>query len=280
MMKPTRRLRSEGGSGIVELIFAMILASMILAGLVGMLIQQHRFYMVTDDASRVAGVLNRMETALGPEFFPLSPTAQDIVYADPDSVEMRVFRGVYAVCARKINVDVFLTVRPLTGSMPILPDSIMVYSKGTRASVTDDHWKVVKVKSVSTDVCPDGTPGWVAVVPGLNGLLSQIPDGAPIRAFKHGSYALAQQDGFWELRTSAWGGSKVIGGRLAPADSAATSVLQFHYYDADGNATAVLSQIARVEIAATALGQIPIRPTFDPIARRSTVSIGLRNSAP
>ena len=273
-----RAARSESGSGIVELIFAMILASIVLAGLVGMLIQQHRFYMIADDASRVAGILNRMETALGPEFFPLSPTAQDIIYAGPDSVDMRVFRGVYAVCDRKINTDVFLTVRPLTGSAAILPDSIMVYSKGTRATVTDDHWKVVKVKSVSTGVCPDGTLGWVAVVPGLNGLLSQIPDGAPVRAFKHGSYALAQQDGFWELKTSAWGGSRVIGGRLAPADSAAASILLFHYYAADGNPTAVLSQIVRVEIAATALGQIPVRPSSDPLARHSTVSIGLRNA--
>ena len=278
MTKPMRASRCESGSGIVELIFAMILASIILAGLVGMLIQQHRFYLVTDDASRVAGILNRMETALGPEFFPLSPGAQDIIFAGPDSVEMRVFRGVYAVCDRKINTDVFLTLRPLTGSAAILPDSIMVYSKGTRATVSDDHWKVVKIKSVSAGICPDGTAGWVAVVPGLNGVLSQIPDGAPVRAFRHGSYALAQQDGFWEMRTSAWGGSRVIGGRLAPEDSAAASVLQFHYYDADGNPTAVLPQIVRVEVAATALGRVPIRPSSNPLSRHSTVSIGLRNA--
>lgn len=278
MMQPKRGLGSESGVGLVEMIFAMILASMILAGLVGMLIQQHRFYMIVDDASRVTGILHRMETSLGPEFFPLSPGAQDIIYADPDSVEMRVFRGVYGVCDRKLNVDVFLTVRPLTGSATILPDSVMVYSKGTRATVDDDHWKVVKIKSASAAVCPDGTPGWVAVVPGLNGVLSQIPDGAPVRAFRHGSYSLAKQDGYWTLRTSAFGGSRIVGGRLAPTDSAAASILQFHYYDADGNATSDLTQIVRVEIAAFALGQVPVRPTTDPIARHSTVSIGLRNA--
>jgi len=264
-MRDPGRIGSQRGSGLVELVFSTMLASIVLTGLVGMLIQQHRFYLVTDDAARVSGVLHRMETAVIPEFFPLSPGASDISFVSPDSVQMRVFRGVYAVCDKKLNVDVFLTVRALTGAAAIPPDSALVYSVGTRAGTSDDHWKVVNINSVKADVCPDGTRAWTAMVPDLNGVLSQVPMGAPVRAFRHGSYWLTSDNGQWTLRSDAMGISKIIGGSLAPDTSAAGSVFQFNYLDIDGNPTSVLTDIARIET------------TTDPLARRRTVSIGLRN---
>lgn len=269
---------SEIGAGLVEMLLAMILGTMVLTGLVGMMIQQHRFYMVTDDSARVSNTLHRLETAIAPEFLPLSPGADDVSFAGSDSLVMRAFRGAYAVCDKRLNVDVFLTVRPLTGSAPVSNDSALVYSKGTRASVSDDHWKPVRLKAITADVCPDGTQGWTAVVPALNGVLSQVSIGAPVRAYRRSSYWLTSENGLWTLRTDAIGNSSVIGGSLAPDDSAAASILQFHYYDADGNATATLTDIARIEIVALALGRVPIRPADEPLARQRTVSIGLRNA--
>ncbi len=273
------RVREECGSSLMEMTIAVTLMSLVLAAMVGVLLQQQRFYMVAGDAANTVSVLQRVETAVTAEFMPLSPSGSDIIYADDDSLALRVFRGVYVVCDKKLTTDVFVTMRALTPGRVISADSVLVYSSGTRGSLADDHWKQVGVSSVNKDACPDGTPGWTAVMPDLNGFLSQIPIGSAVRAFDPASYWLSAEDGSWFLKTNATAGSATrVASRLAPADSTAASVMRFIYLDGQGKATATLAEIAQIEIAASALGAVPKRRGGQPLRKEQTVSIALRNA--
>jgi hypothetical protein len=170
-------------------------------------------------------------------------------------------------------------VRALTEGRNIDTDSALVYSSGTRGSLADDHWKPVIAGSVTQDTCPDGTPGWTAIMPDLVGVLSQVPIGAAVRAYHPASYWLSAEDGSWFLKTDANpGGAMRIGSRLAPADSAAASVMRFRYLDAQGKPTATLAEIAKIEIATSAVGAVPTRLGGQPVRKEQTVSIALRNA--
>ncbi len=132
---------------------------------------------------------------------------------------------------------------------------------------------------MSKDTCPDGTPGWTASIPDLNGLLSQIPIGSAVRVFHPASYWLSSEDGSWFLKTDANpGGAVRIASRLAPADSAAAAVMSFRYLDVRGKSTATLDEIAKIEIAASAVGVVPKRRGGQPLRKEQTVSIALRNA--
>ncbi len=156
----------------------------------------------------------------------------------------------------------------------------MVYSHGQKATAADDHWKPVLIASVSGDTCPDGTPGWTGVVADLNGVLDEIPLGAPVRVFHWGSYWLTPENGSWFLKTDALSGAPmVVSGPLAPTDSAASSVLQFSYLDDEGNTAATVGEIERVEVAISAVGVVPKRRGGSPVSKERTLLVKLRNAA-
>ena len=272
-------LRSDHGGGLVETLIAFTLLAIVLTAMVGVLIQQQRFYLIASDAANTVGTLQRFEEVVTPELMPLNPTAGDIVFADPDSVKARVFRGVYWVCDKRMTTDVQITVRSLTGSLAIPADSALVYSNGTRATMADDHWKPVQVTSVKGDVCPDSTPGWTAVVPGLNGSMAEIPVGAPTRAFQVASYWLSIQNGSWYMKSDALDGSPmVVTGPLAPADSTGASVLSLRYSDRFGKTTATLTEIHKIEIDVSALGMVPTKRGGAPMNKSRALAVKLRNA--
>jgi hypothetical protein len=162
-------------------------------------------------------------------------------------------------------------------------DSLLVFSEGTKGSFADDHWVAGALVSIGSigDMCPDSTPGYtMGITDDLENYVPELPIGAPVRIFEHASFWLAAQNGGWVLKSSAQGGQPmVVSGPLAPADSAAASVLQFRYLDADGNPTATLTEIARIEIELAAVGAVPMRRGGEPLSRNRNIAIKLRNTA-
>jgi hypothetical protein len=275
----TKRTRSERGSSLVEMLIAVTLLTLVLGAMVGVLLQQQRFYLVASDAANTVSVLQRLEALVAPELMPLDPSDGDIVYADADSVVLRAFRGVYAICDKRVTTEVQITVRPMSNGLALPADSALVFAEGARASVADDHWKRVQITSVKSDVCPDSTPGWTAVVPSLSGQLSEVPIGAAVRVFHRARYWLAPQDGSWFVKTDALSGTPtVVSGPLAPADSAGSSVLSFRYLDGQGQPATALSAIERVEIDVAAIGSVPTKRGGVPMQKRRMVSVKLRNA--
>ena len=248
------------GYSLAETLIAMIVGTLVLASMLGTLIHQQRFYMVATDIAETRKDVALIETVLAPEFLPLNPSAGDIVYAGADSLRMRVYRGVYSVCDKKVMTDVHLTVRPVVPGIPAIgADSALVYSRGTLVSLSDDHWQAVKVNTVSAGTCPEGDASWSAIVQGLNGVLSQIPVGSPVRAFRYASYWIAAEDGYWVVKSDNLGAPRTIGARLMPSSEPKASALRFRYFDAAGNVTTDLSQIVEVEIDVGGKG---IAPTY------------------
>ncbi|MGD8869222.1 MAG: type II secretion system protein [Gemmatimonadales bacterium] len=274
----TMRLREERGGGLVEILIAVVLVSIVLASMMGVLIQQQRFYMVAGDAANTTNRLQMLETVVTPELLPLNPAASDVVYASEDSVVLRAFRGIYWICDKKMLSNAQVTVTTLTDSPPLRRDSAAVYSQGTKATYKDDHWKYIPIGSVAAGLCPDSTAGWVASVPALNGVLSQIPLGAPMRVFKPASYWRVVENGKWVLKTDAISGTPTTIAELAPADSSAASILRLGYVDDEGNPTSTLGDIIGVEIDMLAIGEVPTQRGGRPLSRGRSLYVKMRNA--
>lgn len=275
----SRALR-EHGFGLFEAIITMVIAGAALAAAVALLIQQQRFYLVTEDASATEARFHPMKEALAPELWPVNPADGDIIYMADDSLVTRVYRGVYTVCNREVPSDVLLTVRRLSANgAPGAVDSALVYHEGPSGDPGDDGWTPVSVSSVGTGTCADGSSAATITVPNVNGLAGKTPIGAPIRLFDHGSYWLAERADGWVLITDAHGGvPRVITEPLAPLDPGEPAPLTFSYLDIDGVPTASMAEIASIEIGATAVGDVPIRPSGEPYRAERTLLVKLRNT--
>lgn len=273
------RTRDKSGAGLVEMMIAITLISVIFAAMVGTAVQQQRFYLVAGDAANAVATLERLETITSAELLPLNGGAGDITYAGSDSVAVRAYRGAYSICAKYATSPVHVTVRPLTTEYAPQPDSGIVYSSGTQGTLADDHWKPIRVVDLEKEFCPDSTLGWDLTVHGLKDVLNEIPIGAPMRLFHHGSYWLTAEGGHWYMKTDALQGTPtLVGGPLAPADSAAGSVLNFRYLDRSGSVTTQLDSIATIELDATTLGVVPTWRSGEPLRKDRSVSIRLRNA--
>jgi hypothetical protein len=274
------RFRSRLGVGLLEMLIAVTVLSLVLAAMVGVLLHQQRFYLVAGDAASTVSLVERVEIVVTGELRPLNPAAGDLTYAGADSFALRAFRGVYSVCAKRLAGDLLLTVRSLTDGPALTADSALVYSSGVRPAMVDDYWRRVEIASVQADVCPDGTPGWTATIADIGGLFSEVSIGAPLRLFRRASYWLTQEGGFWYLKTDALSGSPmVVSGPLAPADSAPASVLKFEYLDASGNPALQPADVVGIVIRVAAVGSVPKRRGGGPLRKERTVAVRLRNAS-
>jgi hypothetical protein len=270
----------RAGYSLVEMMIALLVSMVVMAALMGMVIHQQRFYLIANDISQTVSDLQRVETVVVPELLPLSPSAGDIVFAGDDSIAMRVFRGVYSVCDKLLAPDFAIVVRNLTGnSVPLITDSVLIYSRGQQRGLADDSWRPVKMSSVNTTTCPDGTPAWRAVIPDLNGVSFQIPVGSPVRAFRHGSYWLELSSDGWYLKTDATSGTAVVVvGPLTPPDSAASAALRFRYLDVQGDVATTNDEIARIDLDVSSLGTVPGMRDGLPHRARHRLSFDIRNN--
>jgi len=246
---------AQSGFSLAETLIAIIVGSLVLASVLVAIVHQQRFYLVVGDITETRRDVEQVDKILAPELLPLNPSVGDIVYAGSDSLRMRVFRGVYSVCDKKLMTDVHLTVRRLTPTgRSFNGDSALVYSRGTLVEMDDDHWKSVKINAIDSGTCSDGATGWTAIVPGLVGLSSQIPIGAPVRVFAYASYWIGQEDGYWVLKSDVLGSPRVLGGRLMPVSESKSDVLSFQYRDDEGDPTSNPNEVVDVQIAMGAVG--------------------------
>ncbi|UCC85266.1 MAG: prepilin-type N-terminal cleavage/methylation domain-containing protein [Gemmatimonadota bacterium] len=275
-----RRRPGRAGYSLVEMMIALLVSMVVMAAIMGMVIHQQRFYLVANDISETLSDLQRVETVVIPELLPLSPGAGDIVFAGDDSIKMRVFRGVYSVCDKLIAPEFAIVVRNLTGnSVPLTTDSVFVYARGIRTGLSDDWWRPVKMSSVNETTCPDGAPGWRAVIPELNGMSFEIPVGSPVRAFRHGSYWLELLSDGWYLKTDATSGTAVaVAGPLVPPDSAASAALQFRYLNVEGGVATTNGEIARIDLDVSSLGTVPGMRDGLPHRAQHRLSFDIRNN--
>lgn len=270
-------MNARAGYSMVELILSIVVGGLILAAGMTLVVQQRMFYTRAADAAGAISSLNQLELTLAGEFLPINTSAGDLIYADADSMRMRLFRGVYSVCDVSLS-PVSLTVKRLTlGGEPAAGDSALVYSQGPTSQFQDDVWEPLRVTAASDTTCPDNTAAWELEIQGLNATeLGQLPAGAPLRVFGWASYWFRPQaDGFYLTRTDYDGNELAIAGPLRQPGNASTPPA-FRYFDANGLVTTVPGNVARLEVSANAVRLVTNGE--DPTTASRTLTFRFRNN--
>ena len=271
-MMPRRSLRSHGFT-LVEVLVAMTLTGIVVAGTLKALSAQNKFYARQARILEARHAMRASATILSSEFREASATGGDLYAIASDSVALRSTVGFAIVC----GVDAgggSMSLAYASGHFRLdAADSVLVFVENGPAD-GDDTWRALQVLSISTSGpnCDSGAAADRVVV--VTGDLSGIWVGSPLRLFRPYAFGLFEMNGRWWLgRRNRGSGPDYIpvAGPLAPPGDLG---LQLTYYRQDGTTTVTPNQVVRVGIDVRA-------PTFrsltDPAYRNLGTSTYLRN---
>lgn len=271
-MMPRPPARSLGFT-LVEVIVAMTLTGIVVAGTLKALTAQRKFY---TRQARILDARHAMRAStiiLASEFREASATGGDLYAVASDSVALRSTVGFAIVC--NVNgVSGTLSLKHLSGHFRLdAADSVLVFAE-YGASDADDVWRALPVAGISTTGpnCDSGETGDRVVT--VTGDLSGIWVGAPLRLFRPYVFGLFEFNGRWWLgrRNRGSGPDYVpVAGPLAPPGDGG---LQLTYYRQDGATTVNPSLVSRVSISVRAPTD---RTLADPAYRDLSTSTYLRN---
>ena len=267
-------LKGIRGYTIVEVIVAMVLTGLVVAGTLRALTAQKRFY------SRQARILDARHamraaaTILSAELREVSAANGDLYNFGSDSVSIRSTAAFGVVCSVGAAS---LSLRHISGHFVRQDnrDSLLVFVENAVDDDSDDAWQVYGVASVTLtgDACYDGASA-DRVVSTDAGVAAGVRVGAPVRLFRPYIYALFQEsDGRW------WLGRKLrddpdfvpVAGPLAPP---VDNGLILTYMNDLGAPTAVAAEVRRIGITIRA----PTNRTLsDPAYTDLRTSAYLRN---
>ena len=291
--------RSRRGFTLIELLVALVLLGLVSAATYRILVNNQRLYMAQTQRIDLSQNIRAAGTILPAEFRELDAADGDITAMSATSISIRAMRWLGFACTPPVLGGALLgSSLVIRGGAPGLPafygarginnatDSMLIYYDGDQTSRLDDYWATGKILAAPNGQnCPDGTAGQRIVfdlnllgVPGAN-KVGAITVGAPVRGFERVTYSLYQPAG----DTSWYVGFQPAGQAMQPLiGPVLTNGLTLSYFDANGVATAVRAQVARIDItvrgrtavAVRAGGQAARRAAVDSI----TTSVALRNN--
>jgi prepilin-type N-terminal cleavage/methylation domain-containing protein len=271
-MRFRRPARSHGFS-LIEVLVAMMLTGIVVAGTLKALTAQKKFYARQARILDARHAMRASTTILASELRELSAGGQDIYGMASDSIAIRSTVGFGVVCdVNGTNGTIGLTL--VSGHFRMeAADSVLVFVENTSAGA-DDVWRALQVVGISTTGpnCANGAPAELVI--NATGVLSGIWPGAPLRLFRPYVYGLFQLNGRWFLgRRNRGGGAGYVpvAGPMAPPGDGG---LLLEYRDSLGAITANPWEVRRVSISVKS-------PTFrsltDPNYRSLSTSTYLRN---
>ena len=246
MMDSTSRFRSPWGFTLVELLIVITLGTMIAGALYRVVRFQQRIYreqratIARHDALRIAGSI------VGLDIIEASGREGDFAAIGSDSIAIRSPVGFAVVCAvdnsnKKLGLfDVSGRVSTTAG------DSLLVYHP--------NGWLVRQIQDVdpqsaSSLACPYGGTPSIEMSLRVDGSVTEVPVGAPVRAFRHYSYRLEKDGSSWWLTRGDGTTSEILTGPFSGDGSG----LAFAYFDEDGQSTTDPAQVARVDLTMVAV---------------------------
>jgi prepilin-type N-terminal cleavage/methylation domain-containing protein len=260
------------GFTLVEVLVAMALTGIVVAGTLQALSAQKKFYARQARILDARHALRASTTILSAELRETSSGGQDLYAIAPDSVALRSTLGFGIVCSVSGGS---LSLTHVSGHFRSeAGDSVLVFVENS-VNNGDDAWRVLPVTalSVSGSDCPSGAA--VERVVSVSGDLSGVWVGAPVRLFRPYVYGQFEMDGSgWLGRRNRTAGFTYIpvAGPLAPPGQ---DGLRFTYFRQDGTTTLNAAEVVRVDIEVRA-------PTFrtldDPDYRNLGTSVYLRNN--
>ncbi|UCC84216.1 MAG: prepilin-type N-terminal cleavage/methylation domain-containing protein [Gemmatimonadota bacterium] len=268
-----RSVPPRRGFTLVEVLVAMTLTGIVVAGTLRALSAQKKFYARQARILDARHAMRASATILASELRDASATGGDLYAIAPDSVVVRSTVGFAVACGVNAGTSQ-LSLTEVSGHFSLAnADSALVFVENG-IDDGDDAWRALHVTGLSTagPSCAWGDPA--EMVATINGSLDGVWIGAPIRLFQPYVYGLYQEsDGrFWLGRREHSAASYVpVAGPLAPTDSGG---LVLTYYDAVGAPTTNRLNVARIDIQVRA-------PTYrsldEPDYRTLNTSTYLRN---
>jgi hypothetical protein len=259
----------RAGASIVELMIALTIFGLVMAGVTSAIAEQTRFQA---GAARVVGSqrsLRQISDLLPSELRALGTGAGDIYAMNATSVDLRVTTGSSVVCtvaAGGGSVTIppvqLATGVPLTAwrDVPAAGDSVFIFDEGTSPARNDDTWRAYRLSAApaSAQSCPTSTGFTRTAGEAAAGMrLTVTPAipvttvmGAPIRFFRPARYALATgADGRWYLGytecSAGCGTLDVVAGPVRPPSGQG---IGFVFRDSLGGITASRADVAFVEL--------------------------------
>jgi Tfp pilus assembly protein PilW len=242
-------LTGRGGYTLIEVLIYLIIGVIIIGSVYQALIGQTRLYSKEREIMDVRTSLRAASELLAVELRMSSPSNGDIYQIWEDSISVRSTKASGIVCGIAMNGRAL----GLYGTSGVfdneLADSVMVYT-GAGSS----GWVVTKVQAVALTPIDDlptcswnsTPPEWTLAVDTAGGeLLSGVQVGSEVRAFRRIRYGTRVIDGrTWLVR----GSGVVADVELLTGPLTADSGMVFNYYNAQGDTTTVIADIARVEV--------------------------------
>jgi prepilin-type N-terminal cleavage/methylation domain-containing protein len=267
------RARATRGYTLIEVLVAMTLTGIVVAGTLRALTAQKKFYARQTRILDARHAMRASMTILTSELRDVSASGGDLYAIASDSVVFRSTSGFAIVCGVGSGK---LSVRNVSGHFNFIDmeDSLLVHVENTERE-DDDTWSAHYVGLITGWGLPDcafgGSPDRVITV---GGDLSGIWVGAPARLFHAYVFGLFSMDDRWWLgRRLVWAESQYVpvAGPLAPPDSGG---LQLQYFRADGQPTTDPGSVVRVSITVRAPAH---RSLVEPDYRSLRTSVYLRN---
>lgn len=238
------------GFGLVELIIAVLLGSVIIASIYGILVTNTRVFTGHTARTRALETIRSGVDVLFSELREVSSVGGDIIAMDDDTLVVRVMRGFGVVCDVDLTGTPSLTVVRV-GHWFESGDSIFVLGDNDEGSSSDDVWHSGLVSAVdTTGGCPSGgpSPAQVLTVPNMGAELStdSVRTGAPVRAHERLWFGLTSYGGDWYLGqgTSRSTAAPIVG----PLRGSTENGLKFAYFDEFGAATTVLTDVNQIVV--------------------------------
>ena len=242
---PMLRLHSRSGYTLVEVLIFLVMGAVVAGGLYEVLLAQQRHYrnerhaVQRHDALRSAGAV----LATG-----LLETGGDFTALWADSIGLRSPVGFGIVCAVD-NLNDRLGLFNVHGSLSAAAgDSLLIHSSSgwivTTALAPD-------VSVVATLDCPYAAGPDIERVIHVDGSVSDVGVGSPVRAFHSYTYRLVKQSREWWLARVDGNSPQLLAGPF----EAAGAGLEFRYLNAAGRTTSIPDSLERVEMLLVAASE-------------------------
>ncbi len=290
------------GFSLVELLIAMVLLAIVVAGLYRTLMTNQRVY---QQQTQVIGLQQNMRAAaaiLPQELRELNSTGGDIYAMTATSITVRAHRWTAFMCTPPVTglggavgpqqvpgATMILRVQPFFGrSINVAIDSMFIRYEGDDGTRKDDGYVVGRPTLIQTAgvTCPVTAGGGAGQLVTMNldfrgnlNFPTSIANGDPVLGFEPVTYSLYQPTagGDWYVGLTTSNGQQPLIGPVL------SNGLAFAYYDSTGAVTAVPARVARVDITlrAQTTQQIRARSGSNSLVRMVDsvlTSVALRNN--
>lgn len=252
------------GFTLIELLVALVLLSIVSAGIYRVLVNNQRIYQAQTQRIDMQQNIRAATTILPAELRELDAADGDLIAMTPTSLTLRAPRQLGIVCGvpligppvAGVAAVTMLIRTPTYGTRDFnaASDQLLVYYEGNQGAINDDGWvRGPIVQDLGNANCAgDNRPARRLVgslIFGVNqfAVTGMIPNGAPVRGFEVVTYSLYQAaDGRWYLgyQGSQPGESRQpLIGPLRDANG-----VRFDYFNTAGGVAAAPAQVAQVRI--------------------------------